>query len=187
MAELTAKQRLFVAYYLGESAGNATDAARRAGYRSPEDAGRRLVRKSPVSVAINAKLDQAALTADEILARLSEQATASIGDFIEVTEEGAYKIDLLKAKRGRKLGMLKRIKSGEFGVEITLHDPQKALELLGKYRGLWKDNLQVEHRAVTPHAIPEDDPRYADDDSAGSVEGDEHPPVEGVSQGDAPA
>lgn len=54
-------------------------------------------------------------------------------------------------------------------------------------RDVYGDKVQIEHRAVTPHAIPEDDPRYADDDSAGSVEGDQHPPVEGVSQGDASA
>jgi len=36
MAELTYKQKLFVEHYLGEANGNATDAARRAGYSEHE-------------------------------------------------------------------------------------------------------------------------------------------------------
>ncbi len=45
---LTFKQRLLVEHFLGESAGNAVDAARRAGYGSPERVGRRIVAKSGV-------------------------------------------------------------------------------------------------------------------------------------------
>jgi phage terminase small subunit len=136
--ELTYKQRLFVTYYLGESQGNAADAARRAGYGSPEVYGPRLVKKRSVLAAIDAKLDEASLTTNEVLARLAEHATASIEDYIEVDAAGSYRVNLLKAKKARKLGLVKRIKAGEYGVELQLTDPLKALELLGKYRGVFK-------------------------------------------------
>lgn len=142
--ELTYKQRLFVSYYLGVSNGNATDAARRAGYGSPETLGRRLVRKGTIRAAIDARLDEVALTSDEILSRLSDIATGSLEQFIEVRDDGGYQLNLTKAKRKRRLHCLKKIKQGQFGVELVMHDPLNALDKLGKYRRLWSDGAESE-------------------------------------------
>lgn len=142
--ELTYKQRLFVSYYLGESGGNATDAARRAGYRECEVTGHRLLRKAKVRAAIDACLEGAALTADEVLARLSEMASGSLGSFVEIRPDGTWSLDLAKAKRLRKLGLIKKLKAKPDGTtEIELHDPQAALDKLAKYHGLYKERLDL--------------------------------------------
>lgn len=137
--DLTTKQRLFVTYYLGVSAGNATDAARRACYAHPEKLGPRLVGKSSIRAAIDAKLDEASLTSDQILAQLSEIATGGVQHFIEIDDAGRFHVDFKRAKRRGKLGLLKKIKHTEHGVEVEAHDPMRALEMLGKFRGLLND------------------------------------------------
>ena len=162
---------MFVSYYLGVSAGNATDAARRAGYSHPDVLGPRLVKKSSVSAAINARLDQVALTADQILARLSEVATGGVSDFLEVTESGYPRFDFARAKKRGKMKLLRKFKQTETGVEIEAHDPIKALDMLGKFRRLWSDkpddgdkkvHVRVEYVDTGPVAPaarePEDDP-----------------------------
>lgn len=146
MLSLTGKQRLFVSYYLGESKFNATDAARRAGYSNAE-IGRQLLRNITIRTAIDAKLDSVGLTTDEILARLSEIATADLGEYVTVNRDDAgnesWKIDIPRAKRRKRLGVVRKIKQGEHGVEIELYDPLNALEKLGKYRGMWVDRQEV--------------------------------------------
>jgi hypothetical protein len=157
---LTYKQRLFIEYYLGESNGNAADAARKAGYGSPETLGPRLVKKRSVQAAISARIATAAMPANEVLARLSEIATASLGDFIEVQDGNGWTIDLKKAKRGGKLKLLKKLKSGEHGPEIELLSPLDALEKLAKYHGLYIE--RVELKAKGTQAVRD----YLDDESS---------------------
>src|SRR5437868_2558273 len=102
---LTYKQRMFVAYYIGVSNGNATDAARRAGYAWPEKVAERLVGKSGIRAAIEAKVTSVAMSQDEVLARVSEIAAASLFDFLNL-ERGAKKLvttaSLKRAKRRGK-------------------------------------------------------------------------------------
>lgn len=54
LAKLTAKRRAFVLAYVGRSAGNATDAAREAGYGKPRREGSRLLTFADVVSAIEA-------------------------------------------------------------------------------------------------------------------------------------
>lgn len=138
MAPLTYKQQLFVSFYLGEAEGNASEAARMAGYALPDKSGSRLVGKSRIRAAIDAKLDEVALTSNEILARLSGHATADIGDFLKFSG-GSYILDLDKARKRGKLHLIKKLRPTKFGTAIELHDSQAALVHLGKYRGLFKD------------------------------------------------
>jgi hypothetical protein len=139
VARLTGKQRRFVSYYLGKANGNATEAARQAGYAWPEKLGPRLVGKSSIRDAINAKLDQIALTADEILAGLTDHATNSLDDFVRIDSKGRMTVDLRKAKKLGRIHTVKKLKRGKFGWEIELYDSQSALVHLGKYRGLFRD------------------------------------------------
>jgi phage terminase small subunit len=141
--ELTYKQRLFVHYYLGESKGNATDAARRAGYRRPNEAGPRLAVKGGIRARIDAQLAGPALAANEVLARLSEQASSSIEPFLRIDSRGRATLDLAKARKLNKLHLIKKLKRGKFGLEIELYDAQKALELLGKYHRLFAEKLDL--------------------------------------------
>jgi phage terminase small subunit len=160
---LTFKQRLFVEAYLGESRGNATDAARVAGYRNPNQVGPRLSVKVGIQAAIDARLDSAALTTSRLLAILSDHATASIEDFGRVDESG-FVLDLARAGRRGRLHCIKKLKPVKVEVddgqtddhgrpirktvtryEIELHDAQAAIEKLGKYRGMWKADDRGTH------------------------------------------
>ena len=167
MSKLTYKQRLFVAAYLGESSGNAADAARRAGYRWPEKQGPQQLAKTSVRTAIDASLDEAALKADEILARISDIATADIGDFVSIDGKGGCTLDLAKAKKAGRTHLIKSIKPTKFGLAIELHDTQAALEKLARYRGLFaereaatKDDLSEAPKRII---IPSADDRHAPD------------------------
>lgn len=141
--ELTYKQRLFVEAYLGEASGNAAEAARIAGYSQPVDVGGRLLRKSAVQAQIDARLNEAALSTNQILARLSDIATADLGDFVKIESENGWSLDLKKAKRARRTHLIKKLKMGQYGPEIELHSPLDALEKLGKYRKLFTDKVDV--------------------------------------------
>ena len=148
--DLTSKQRQFVAFYLGESNGNATDAARRAGYKHPNVSGPRLLVKVGIRAAIDAKLDSTALSSERILARLSEIADGGLVHVLKVESERVVTLDFRQAKRRGKLGLLKKLKHTEHGVEIETHDPLKALEMLGKYRGLWDGKAAEQTTEGTP-------------------------------------
>lgn len=155
------RQRRFIAYYLGVSNGNATDAARRAGYPHPKENGTRLLSYVAVRAAIDAKLDQVAMGQDEILARLSDIASASLGDFIEVDEDG-HRVSIIKGKRRGKMHVLKKVKTKvrtttinkevetEVETEIEIKDSYPALVKLAEYRGLIKSGLGAE-KPETPY------------------------------------
>jgi phage terminase small subunit len=144
--ELTYKQRLFVEAYLGEAGGNATEAARLAGYAWPKKVAERLVGKSGIRAAIDARLDEAALTANQVLARLSDIATGDLGDFLTIDDAGAWSIDMRKAKRAGRTHLIKKIKASPTGTEIELHSPLDALDKLGKYRRLFVERIALEEK-----------------------------------------
>lgn len=135
---LNYRQRLFVAYYLGESGGNATEAARKAGYAKPNVQCARLLANVSIQRAIAARLDDVTLTADEILSRLADMATVDVADFLAVKSDGSWALDLPKAIKAGKTHLIKSIKEGQWGTEIRFHDAQAALVKLGTYRQLFK-------------------------------------------------
>lgn len=138
------RRRLFVASFLGEANGNATAAARAAGYKQPSMAGSRMLKFDEVRAAIDAKLAEAAMPAAEVLARLSEQAAADVGDFLAVDADGSVTVDLEKARLAertrliRKLRVVRKTRGDvrEDRVEVELHDSQAALAMLARHHGL---------------------------------------------------
>ena len=161
MRELTWKQKLFVEAYLGKANGNATEAARVAGYRWPDKQGAQLLAKPQVKAAVGARLDDAAMSTDEILGRLSDIARGSLEDFIKVDAQGNYRIDLAGARKGNKLHLLRKLKRGEHGVELELHDPLKALDKLARYRKLYSDEPQV-NLAITVDLLARAEAKHAE-------------------------
>lgn len=148
---LPLKQRLFVSYYVGKARGNATLAARLAGFGSPRMAGPRLMQNDVILEAIEAKVSAVAMEADEVLARLSRQASSDMGDFLAPPHDpdDAPRFDFVKAKRRDQLGNIKTIKRTtktihrgdappevEVKVELQVFDPRPALETLAKFHGL---------------------------------------------------
>ena len=169
--DLTYKQRLFVEFYLGEANGNATEAARRAGYAWPQKVAERLVGKSGIRAAIDSRLASAAMSANEILARLSEHASGDLGDYFRVAPDGTPSVDLRKAKRAKRTRVIKKLKvktktfttdhgeSVEVQTEIELHNPQFALDKLAQFHGLYEAKPKAEASAGRPRiAIPGSSP-----------------------------
>jgi len=149
---LTAKQRIFVNEYL--ATWNASEAARKANYKWPEKAGSANLRKKLIVEAIGARMKESAMSADEVLARLSEQARTNIADFliertVTFTDKNGNMHDVqtidinweeLKA-RGHLVKELSWTKDGR--PVLKLYDAQNALIYLGKKWALFSENLDI--------------------------------------------
>jgi phage terminase small subunit len=135
--DLSARQRLFVAHYLGASKLNASDAARRAGYLHPNVVGPRIARLPVVQAAIEAKLDEAGLTADEVMAHLSEMATATLEDFLDE----AGNLSLKVGRSNGKMHLVKKVRLGPAGqlLGIELYGRDDALDKVAKVRRMYDE------------------------------------------------
>jgi phage terminase small subunit len=148
------KQAAFVNEYLIDF--NATRAAQRAGYTGNENTlgvtGHDLLRNPKIAEVIRVRLNEAAMTADEVLMRLAAQGRADMGPWL--TDDG--EIDIAAMKRDRATHLIHKVKrterSGETNsggswnqvtTEIELHPAQSALVTLGKHHKLWVDRQEV--------------------------------------------
>lgn len=154
---LSEKHKKFIEEYL--ISWNATAAYKatypRATYGSARQLGSKLLTNVDIQAAISARLKQIAMGADEVLARLAEQARASHAPFIRIDGDGFVYFDFSHEDARNHLHLIKKIKTkrqrqvygkgedaeeweGEW-VEVELHDPQRALELIGKHHNLFMD------------------------------------------------
>jgi phage terminase small subunit len=144
---LTGKQRAFVDLWF-ENGFNATDAARRAGYSGACDrdfasAGSRTLRNAKVQEEINRRWAAHGMAAEEVAARLVEQARGTVGDFVDVVEPGRVAIlNLEKAQQKHKLHLIKRLYWTKHGPRLELYDQQKALELIARSLGMFRDTVE---------------------------------------------
>jgi phage terminase small subunit len=145
---LTDKQRAFINAYI-TNGFNATQAALTAGY-SVRQSGAENMSNPVIREAIDAYFAEHAMSAKEVVARLTDHARGDLGDFLDDTT-GA--INWSKAKG--KTALIKRIKRktettrDKDGIEtvtldeeLELHSPQFALQLLGKHHGLFVDKME---------------------------------------------
>jgi hypothetical protein len=132
---LSVKERLFVEAYLGEAKGVAAKAARLAGYKHPGVIGCRLLKKVHVQTAIKVRLEPLVLTVDQIIARLCAIATGHVGELVTVDRKGRWRVDAGKVQRS---GIAKRMRETRHGPDVEVCDQLRALELLGRYHGMWK-------------------------------------------------
>jgi phage terminase small subunit len=166
---LSAKQKAFINEYLSDF--NATRAAERAGYKGDANTlavtGHDLLRNPKISEVISKRLSEAAMTADEVLNRLADQARSSMSDFVRFNDNGDPVFDLQAASVMGKLHLAKKLKtktrswseptfnmhSGESesrevtetSIEFELYDAQAALVQIGKHHKLFTDKVEVEH------------------------------------------
>jgi phage terminase small subunit len=176
MAEvrLTTKQRLFVESYLSNGF-NATEAARASGYKGNDTTlaavGYENLRKPQMAAAVSERINEAAMSANEVLARLSDIARGEVTDFID--EDG--KFDLKGARRAKKTGLLKKLKQkrtskrvdvrtegdGEEAetletslvyeeVEFEMYSAHEALRDLGKFHGLFVERQEITGKDGAP-------------------------------------
>ena len=142
MGELTNKQKLWLEEYL--QCWNATKAARKAGYKNPRHSGYENRTKPYIEKRIRQRLRESAMSADEVLTRLAEQARVDLGPYMD--EDGFVEIERLK--RDGKTHLIKRYEktkaiAGLVRVKVETYDAQAALVHLGRHHGLFKD--KVEH------------------------------------------
>lgn len=122
-SNLTLKQQLFVEAYLGKANGNATEAARIAGYKQPQMHGSRLMKNDEIASRVRKRVEQAAMSANEVLQELSQIGRADWQHYLEII----------------------RNKNGEtVDAKIVLKDKVRALELLGQYHSLFATKIKVD-------------------------------------------
>jgi phage terminase small subunit len=159
--KLTAKQRVFVAAYLSNGF-NATKAAIAAGYsaKTAYSIGSENLRKPEIKAEIDAYLDDATMSAKEVLFRLTQHGRGDIG---EVWDEAEGRLDWAKAREKGLTGLIKKVERkttrlvhrddpDEDVIEekVEFHNPQFALHLIGKERGLFVEKNETTLKGEIP-------------------------------------
>jgi phage terminase small subunit len=160
--KLNNRQKLFVEEYL--ACFNASEAARRAGYNGASDVvGPRLLVNVGIQEAIKKRIDEKAMSADEVLVRLADIARGDIADLMAVSTMGFTlelmtedesgnkvvnpKTKLIKKIRQRVTTFIGKKNDDEdrevVDTEIELYSASDALALLGKYHKLFVDRTEL--------------------------------------------
>lgn len=157
---LTRKRLFFAEHYCRVL--NATKAATLAGFGAPSPTGSMLLGETNVQAYIAHRFRQLTMQSREVLGRLSDIARGDIGDYLRVSKEkktdmplvidgkivdGIY-IDLQKCIEDGNTARIKKYSRVRGEVTIELHDPTKALELIGKHYRLFADVQAVDDRPI---------------------------------------
>lgn len=145
--KLTEKQKRFVEEYLIDL--NATQAAIRAGYslKNADKIGSELLGKTRVSDAIKIAMAERSkrtgVNADRVVMELAKIAFVNANDVID-TDTATVKADALPEDTAA-IQSVKVKTFGEDGLEreIKMADKLRALELLGKHLGMFKDKVEI--------------------------------------------
>lgn len=153
MANLTEKQKLFCEEYLVDL--NATQAAIRAGYKSPNayQIGAENLRKPQIQEYLQEKQQERSkrteITADFVLKELAAIASTRITDVVNVLnrpismEDGSViNVPYVCVKNTAELtdaqkSAIASIKQTKNGVEIKMHDKVGTLKLIGDHLGMF--------------------------------------------------
>lgn len=119
---------------------NATEAARRAGYKWPDKQGWQ--KKVKFADAITERLRKSAMSADEVLHRLASHARSDLGAFL-VKDGKKITVDWNKLVEAKLTHLIKSIAPTAHGTRIEFHDAQSALVHLGRHHGLFTDKVKV--------------------------------------------
>lgn len=146
---MTEKQKIFADEYLIDL--NATRAYKVAYLRVKNDetaaaAAARLLKNVKVVTYIEKRMQdrqkRTEVTQDRVIEELAAIAFARATDFAQIVNGNvvlANTADLTESQ----IKAIAGIKEGKFGIELKLNDKEKALELLGRHLGMFKDKLEV--------------------------------------------
>lgn len=142
-ADLADKERRFVEEYTVDF--NAAAAARRAGYseKTAKQIGHIVLHKPHIAEAIQERLDELAMTADEALVRLAAWGRAEdIESIITIDEDGNWDLDLRRAKEEGKLYLIKRLSYDRRGnPRVEVYDAMEAVKQIARTHGLFRDTV----------------------------------------------
>lgn len=146
---LTAKQKIFAEEYLVDL--NATRAYKAAYPRVKKDEsarvnGSRLLTNANVAVYVEKRMQErqkrTEITQDRVLEELAAIAFARATDYAEVRKDRVIIKDTADLTEDQ-IKAIAGIKEGKFGIELKLNDKEKALELLGRHLGMFKDRVEL--------------------------------------------
>lgn len=151
---LSAQQQLFIEEYLRTFNATASYLKAYPNVKRTTAAsnGYRLLRENPeVDEMVQQRLSETAMSANEVLMRLAEQARGNMGDFIRATSDGSFTFDLSNADEAQKLGLIRKAtktvrRIGAMEIEeisVDLYDAQAALVHLGKHLDLFSDKINI--------------------------------------------
>lgn len=111
-------------------------------YESARRAASRLLTNVDIREEINRRLTEKHMGADEVLARLAEQAKGLGGKYVKDNGE----LDFRKIKEDGKTHLLQSIEPTKFGTKVQFPPIQTALINIGKQHGLFSDKHIIETR-----------------------------------------
>lgn len=129
---LTNKQRAFVEHYLGDAQWNASEAARRAGYKHAGHQSHRLLQNVAIKQHIQDRLRIIGATTEELVQGWLARIRADISPF--VTSAGLNVQELKEAGLGF---LIKGVRQTKDATTILLRDPDVAEERLARYLGTY--------------------------------------------------
>lgn len=154
---MSAKQRLFVAELLREPTLSPTEAARRAGYKAPQQTGQKLMENPVIMKSVSARLNNVeeecsidrklivqylynALTQDPLDTFNCEGGALTLKDLDQIPKHIRQLINKIKVRT-------KYDKEGnpESYVELEWINKNIALEMCAKHVGLFQDKMTITH------------------------------------------
>ncbi len=158
MAKLTPKQKLFCDEYLIDL--NATRAYKKAYINIKNDDtaavnGNRLLRNAKVKEYLDKRMKdrekRTEITQDMVLKELAAIAFSNGADFAKVTDDNMVRIIPTDELSEDKKKAISAIKETKFGINIETCDKVKALELIGKHLGMFKDKVELSGNVNNPY------------------------------------
>jgi phage terminase small subunit len=142
--KLTDKQRVFIEEYL--KCWNASEAARRAGYseKTAPFIGAENLKKPQIAEAIKKRISEVAMSADEVLLRLAEQARAEQSRFWKCDFGEKVYVDMNALIEAGYAHLIKSFTRDALTGKITkveFYDSQAALKLMGQHHKLFSDDV----------------------------------------------
>lgn len=146
---MTDKQKIFADEYLIDL--NATRAYKVAYPHVKNDktaaaAAARLLRNVKVQKYIEERMQdrqkRTEITQDRVLQELAAIAFSRATDFVQIVNDRVILTDTSKLSE-IQIRAIAGIKEGKNGIELKLNDKEKALELLGRHLGMFKDRVEV--------------------------------------------
>nr|DAU31649.1 MAG TPA: Terminase small subunit [Caudoviricetes sp.] len=146
---MTDKQKIFADEYLIDL--NATRAYKAAYPHVKNDktaaaAAARMLRNVKVQRYIEERMQdrqkRTEITQDRVLQELAAIAFARTTDFVQIVNDRVILTDTSKLS-DIQIRAIAGIKEGKNGIELKLNDKEKALELLGRHLGMFKDRVEV--------------------------------------------
>ena len=151
---MTKKQKLFADEYLINL--NATRAYRVAYPSVKKDetaaaSAARMLRNVKVQEYISERMQdrqqRTEITQDMVVKELAAIGFSKATDYVTI-RGGAVIVKDTDALTEDQIRAIAGIKEGANGIEIKLNDKEKALELLGRHLGMWKDKLDINAPAL---------------------------------------